>query len=175
MTFLLAESSGGIGSLFTALGIDGRSLILNALAFLIVVAILGKYVYPHLIKAIDAKKDELESAARMEQDAKKVLDKAEVQADKIVTDARTAADEILATAKADATAQIEAARAKATEQAERLVTEAREQLSRDVATARRELKAETAKLVAEATAAVLDEKLDGQRDGELIGRSLEVK
>lgn len=175
MTFLLAESSGGIGGLFTALGIDLRSLILNALAFLVVVWVLGKFVYPSLIKALDAKKDELEGAARMEQDAKKALDKAEGKAESIVSEARSAADEILATAKADATAQIEAARKKASEQAERLVNEAREQLGRDVAAARRELKTETAKLVAEATGAVLGEKLDEKHDAELIARSLEAR
>jgi F-type H+-transporting ATPase subunit b len=177
MRFLLAETegSGGIGSLFTALGIDVRSLILNALAFLVVVWILGKYVYPHLIKALDAKKDELEAASHMEQEAKQALDKAQEQADQVVGEARTAADEILATAKADAAAQIETARTKAQEQAERLVSEAREQLGRDVAAARRELKGETARLVAEATGAVLGEKLDANRDSELIKRSLEHK
>jgi F-type H+-transporting ATPase subunit b len=178
MTFLLAEAEqategdGGFGALFTALGLNVPALLLNGLAFLLVVAILGKFVYPHLIKALDAKKEELEATARMEQDAKKALDKAEDQAGKVVGEARSAADEILASAKAEATAQIETARTKATEQAERLVAEAREELSRDVLNARKELKTETAKLVAAATAAVLDEKLDASRDSELIARSL---
>ncbi|MDB5179359.1 MAG: atpF [Patescibacteria group bacterium] len=177
MNFLLAEAGGGsgIGALFTALGLNVPALVFNAGAFLLVVAVLGKYVYPHLIKALDAKKEELEATSRMEQEAKKVLDKAEDKAGQVVNEARTAADEILASAKADAAAQIEAARAKATEQAERLVAEAREQLSRDVMAARKELKSETARLVAAATAAVLKEKLDSSRDSELIARSLEAK
>ena len=176
--FKLAEaetSGGGIGSLFTALGLNVQSLALNTLAFLVIAAILGRYVYPSLIKALDAKKDELEAATRMEQDAKQALDKAESQAGDVVSEARKAADEILASAKADATAQIEAARTKAAEQGERLVNEAREQLSRDVLAARRELKTETAKLVASAAGAVLNEKLDDTRDSALIGRSLEGK
>lgn len=167
--------SGGIGALFTALGLNVPALLLNGLAFLLVVAILAKYVYPHLIKALDNKKDELEAAARHEREAKKALDKAEAQAGQVVSEARAAADEILATAKADAAAQLEAARTKGQEQAERLVSEAREQLSRDVTAARRDLKAETAKLVAAATGAVLGEKLDSQHDTDLINRSLEAK
>jgi F-type H+-transporting ATPase subunit b len=175
MNFLLAEEGGsGIGALFTALGLNLPALLFNAAAFLLVVAVLGKYVYPHLIKALDAKKDELEATARHEQEAKKALDAAEAKASEALNEARTAADEILASAKADATAQIEAARTKAAEQAERLVAEAREELARDI-TARRELKTETAKLVAAATEAVLDEKLDGDRDTKLINRSLEAK
>ena len=181
MIFLIAEAEqateggGGFGALFTALGLNVPALVFNTVAFLLVVAILGKFVYPSLIKALDAKKDELEATARMEHEAKAALEKAEAQAGTVVSDARTAADEILASAKADATAQIEAARTKATEQAERLVAEAREQLSREVLSARRELKTETAKLVAEAAGAVLNEKLDGSRDTELINRSLEAK
>jgi F-type H+-transporting ATPase subunit b len=181
VNFLLAEAegeaggSGGFGALFTALGLNVPALILNSLAFLVVVWVLGKFVYPTLIKAIDAKKDEYEAAARMEAEAKKALDGAEAKAEAAIKEARQAADEILATAKADATAQIEAARAKAGEQAERIVAEAREDLARDITAARRELKAETAKLVAAATEAVLDEKLDGKGDSELINRSLEAK
>jgi F-type H+-transporting ATPase subunit b len=176
MNFLLAEESGsGIGALFTALGLNVPALLFNTAAFLLVVAVLGKYVYPQLIKALDAKKEELEATARMEQEAKKALDHAEAQAGNVVAEARSAADEILASAKADAAEQIETARTKAAEQAERLVAEAREQLSRDVLSARKELKTETAKLVAAATGAVLKEKLDSNRDAELINRSLEAK
>src|SRR6266403_5962181 len=171
MHLLLAEEGSGgsgLGALFTALGLNVPALLLNGAAFLIIVAILGKYVYPHLIKALDAKKDELEATARHEQEAKKALDVAEDKADAAINEARMAADEILASAKADAAAQIEAARTKASEQGERLVAEAREQLARDITTARRELKTETAKLVASATSAVLNEKLDGSRDTDLI-------
>ncbi len=172
--FKLAES-GGIGSLFTALGLNVQSLVLNTLAFLVIVWVLGKFVYPSLIKALDAKKDELEAAGRMEGEAKVALEKAESTAGDVVGDARRAADEILASAKADAAAQIEAARTKAAEQGERLIAEAREQLSRDVLAARKDLKTETAKLVASATEAVLGEKLDSSHDGKLIERSLESK
>ncbi|GAC1371471.1 MAG: hypothetical protein NVSMB39_5260 [Candidatus Saccharimonadales bacterium] len=172
--FKLAESSGFAG-LATALGLNLQSLILNTLAFFVIVWIMGKFVFPPLIKALDAKREELDAAARLEREARASLDAAEAKADSVVAQARKTAEEILATAKADATAQIEAARVKAAAQSERAVTEAREQLARDVNAARRELKSETARLVAEATGAVLNEKLDSERDTALIGRSLETK
>ena len=166
---------GGFGDLFTALGLNVQSLVLNTLAFLVVAWILGKFVFPHLIKALDAKRDELDAAARLEREAKASLEQAEGKAEGLISEARRNAEEILATAKADAAAQIEEARAKAAAQSERAVHEAREQLARDVTAARRELKVETARLVAEATGAVLNEKLDSERDRALIGRSLETK
>jgi F-type H+-transporting ATPase subunit b len=174
MTILLAESS-GIGGLFTALGLNLQSLVLNTLAFLVIVAVLGKYVYPSLIKALDAKQDELEAAARFEREAKTALETAGTKADGVVAEARAAASDILAAAKADAVAQIEAARAKMAEQSERTLAEAREHLARDVNAARQTLKHDTAKLVASAAETVLGEKLDSSSDAALIGRSLEGK
>lgn len=172
MTMYLADSS-GIGGLFTALGLNVQSLVLNTLAFLVIVAVLGKYVYPSLIKALDAKKDELEAAVRMERDAKDALDKAEAKAGDVIQEARASAEEILAAAKTDAIAQLEDARAKAAAQTERSVAEAREQLQRDVTAARQALKHDTAELVASATETILSEKLNSTSDRALIGRSLE--
>jgi F-type H+-transporting ATPase subunit b len=175
--FKLAETSGGggIGDLFTALGLNFQALIGNTLAFLVIAWLLGKYVFPHLIKALDAKKDELEAATRLEREAKAALDNAEAKAGDVIAEARKSADEILAAAKADAVAQMEASQAKASAQADRTVAEAREQLARDVTAARQTLKADTAKLVAAATETVLGEKLDAGRDAALIERSLETK
>ena len=172
MTIFLADS-GGIGGLFTALGLNVQSLVLNTLAFLVIVAVLGKYVYPSLIKALDAKKDELEAAVRMERDAKAALDKAEAKAGDVISEARSSAEEIISAAKADASAQIEAARVKAAAQAERQLVESREELARDVNAARQTLKADTAKLVASATETILGEKLNTESDRALIGRSLD--
>jgi F-type H+-transporting ATPase subunit b len=168
-------SSGGIGSLFTALGINLESFTFFLIAFLITAYCVGRWVFPPLNKALDAKREELEAAARHEDESKKALEKAEASAADILSQARKSADEIIATAHADAAAQIDAARLKATEQTERIVSEAREQLGRDVQSARRELKTETAKLVAGATENILGEKLDTKNDAALIGRSLEAK
>jgi F-type H+-transporting ATPase subunit b len=165
-------SSGGFGGLFTALGLNAQAFLLNTAAFLVTAYIVGRWVFPPLTRALDAKKDELEAAVRHEKDASLALAGAKEKAEEVIIKARGTADEIMATAKSDATAQIEAARVRATEQGERLIAEAREQLSRDVLAARRELKGETAVLVAHATEAVLREKLDDREDAALIGRSL---
>jgi F-type H+-transporting ATPase subunit b len=170
--FLMADS-GGIGGLFQALGLNWQAFLLDLAAFLVTAYIVGKYVFPPLTKALDAKKAELEAAVRLEQEAGAKLDQASKEAAAVIKEARAAADEIASTAKTDSAKQLEVARQRAQEQGERLVAEAREQLARDVLTARKELKGETAALVAEATGAVLGEKLDGQKDGALISRSLE--
>jgi len=172
--FVLAETS-GTGGLLTALGLNLQTFVLDMIAFLVTAWVVGKWVFPPLTRALDAKKDELEATAKHEQAAKLALEEAEKSAARTLTKARESADEIIAGAHADAAAQIEAARKKAEAQTERMVREAREQLARDVQQARSELKTETAKLVAGATENLLGEKLDPKHDAALIGRSLEVK
>ena len=170
---LSTTNSAGIPGLLSALGIDWRSLILDALAFLITVAILGKYVYPVLIKALDKKQDELEAAARLERQAKTDLTAAQAEISKLVSRAHDSANDIIATAKSEADELTKASNHKAAAQAERIISEAQDQLSRDVQIARETLKADTARLVASATETLLNEKLNATSDARLITRSLE--
>jgi F-type H+-transporting ATPase subunit b len=171
--FLADTSSGsGFAGLFTSLGLNWQTFILDGLAFLVTVWVLGKFVYPHLVKALDAKQGELEAAVRLEDEAKQSLTKAQAQADEILAKARNGADEVLAVAKEQTSAQLEAAKAKATAQGERIVAEAREQLTKDVNAARQTLKKDTAQLVADATETILGEKLDTKKDADVIGRAL---
>lgn len=168
-----AESSSG--GLLVALGINWRSLLLNTLAFFVILAILRKFVYPVLIKALDAKQDELQAAAKAQQDAIKRLADADRSAEDLMAEARSSADQVLSNAKSEAGDIIEEATSKAQLQAKRIVTEARDQLEIDVDKARQSLKLETARLVVAATETVLASKLDAPQDTDLVKRSLETK
>ena len=166
--YIAAENQG----LFQALGLNWKSFILNGVAFLFVVLILKKYVYPSLIKAIDARADNLNSADMLKAEAQAALDKASKGAIKILADAREASDDILDSTKKEADQLLEESRAKAQHQADRIIAESREQLAQDVQTARMTLRHEMAKLVTRATETVIDEKLDKAADQALIERSL---
>lgn len=171
--FVVSDSGGGLGSLFSALGLNWQALILNAIAVLIVVWVLGRFVFPTLIKALDAKREELEAATRHEQAARTALDEAAAQAAALIAQARTAADEVGAEARLEAADFIRSATAKAEVQSRRIVEDGRAQLAHDVAQARQSLKVETSRLVASATETLIGEKLDAKGDQVLIGRALE--
>jgi Kef-type K+ transport system membrane component KefB len=47
-----AETNAASGNVFKSLGIDWQMLILQIIAFLLLVFILGKWVYPWLIKSV---------------------------------------------------------------------------------------------------------------------------
>ena len=169
--FLVAAEP-ATGGLVGALGLDLRSLILNSLAFFVILAILSRYVYPVLLKALDAKRDQLLAAAKSDALAKEALVQAEANARTVLHEARRSADDVLSNAKSESDEMLVQARSKADEQAARITREAREQLGIDVEAARLALKVETARLVTLATETILDEKLDDKRDAEMVGRSL---
>jgi F-type H+-transporting ATPase subunit b len=170
MHIIMADS--GIGGLFSALGLNWESFLLNMAAFLVTAYVIGKYIYPPLSKALDAKKDELEAAVRLEKEAGGKLDEAKLEAAQIVRRARGEADEILAMTRDQANTQLDEAKTKAQAAADRTVADARDQLARDVRIARDELRADTAKLVAGATEAVIGEKLTSKEDNALVTKSL---
>lgn len=160
-------------NLLGALGIDWQALVANVIAFLIILVILRKYVFPVLVRILDTKAEELEAAGKMERQAAERLEMAQNEAHEMVAEARKAADDLLATANSEAADMVLEARDHAVAEAERIVAEARGQLAKDVAVARVQLRAETAMLVAQATEVVLGEKLTTAKDEKLIARSLE--
>jgi F-type H+-transporting ATPase subunit b len=169
--FAAASSSPG---LFQALGLDWKLLVEQAIAFLILVGILGKYVYPVLIKAIDDRRDTIEAGLKEAEKSRKDLEKTEAKIEQLFADARKEADAVLNRAQQEATGVVSDAEAKAKTRAERIIADAHNQLEADIIKARASLKRDTAELVALATEKIIHEKLDTTKDASLIERALTV-
>lgn len=171
-SLLFVASTGSSPSIFSALGLDGKLLVEQSIAFLILVAILGKFVYPALVKSIDTRREQIESGLKEAKEAGEALAKAEAKVEDALAAARKDADEILARSHQDAAAMIAEAEDKARARAEQIVADARNQLESDVRKAREELKSETVKLVAYATEQIIDQKLDSTKDSGIIKDAL---
>ena len=169
---ILANTESHSPSIFEALGLNWTLLIEQAIAFLILVWILGKFVYPVLIKSIDTRREQIEAGIKEAQESHAALEKAEAKVEELLAQARTEADEILARSHQEAGAMVAEAEAKAQHRAEQIVTDARAQLETDVIKAREALKKDTIALVATATERVIDEKLDERKDASLITQAL---
>ena len=170
MYFQLAATASP--SITETLGLNFTSLFLYGLAFLVTVAILNKYVWPPLTQVLDAKRGELEAATRLEVEAKALLHQAELDAKQILNNARNTAKDVITTAKNEASAMVNIAETKAHTQANTILADANTQLEHQVREARQTLAHETARLIAQATSAVLEEKLDVKTDAALIERGL---
>jgi F-type H+-transporting ATPase subunit b len=169
---IVASASESSPGLFEALGLDVKLLVEQTIAFLILVAILGKFVYPALIKAIDARRDQIEAGMKEAKQAEEVLTAAEDKVADLLAEARKEADEIIARSHTEASAMVSDAEEKAKVRAEQIVVDARNQLDADVRKAREFLKTEAITLVAAATEKIVGEKLDEKKDADLIKSAL---
>lgn len=170
---IVASADKASPGLLQALGIDGKLLIEQSIAFLILVFILGKFVYPALVKAIDARRDQIEAGMKEAKAAQEALEKAEAKVADLLAEARKEADDIIARSHQETTAMVADAEEKAKNRAEQIVADAHAQLEADVRKAREALKSETIKLVALATEHVTREKLDDKKDAALIKGALQ--
>lgn len=170
--FAQSETESGSGGILGALGIDVRLLVLQTIAFLILLFVLKKWVYPVFIKAIDDRQAAIEAGLHASQEAQKQAEVAEKKVAEELNEARKQADDILAATHKEANAMLSDAEEKATKRAKNIVDEAKADMQNQLEAARDELKVETRKLVAEATEQIIGEKLDQTKDAKLVDNAL---
>ena len=170
MNFLtnFAETAEANEDICAALGIDWRLLILQIVAFLILVVLLGKFVYPWLMKSVDERQANIEEAAKAAKKAQESAADSQAETAALLAEARKESAEIVATAKLEAAEIAGTSEAKAKSTAEKIVADAHAQISKDIDKARRELHDETLELIALATEKIVRKKLDSKADEALI-------
>lgn len=104
-----------MSELFTAFGLDWRLLLIQALNFAILLAVLWKFLYTPVLKMIDERRTKIVEGVQ----------KAEA-ADRKLADADTEGKGIVASASKDAVALVASGRARAEEQAGEIAKRAQE-------------------------------------------------
>ena len=161
----LAQESAGLLDL-------SLSFVVEVVAFLVMILILGRWVYPRVMAAAEGRQrqisEQLEAAERQRQEAEARLKEAEGQ----LQEARSRGAEILegATRTGD---QIRAElRQRAEEDARRVLDSARRDIEAERQKAIDSVRGEVADLVVTATEKVVGETLDDQRHRSLIERAI---
>lgn len=170
--FGATEQAAGGGDIFSTLGIDWRLLVLQIIAFLILVWLLGKFVYPWLMKSVDERQDAIEASVKAAEAAEHKAAETQQEIAKLLKEARTEAKEIVATAKDEAAAMISGSDEKAKKRAEKIVADAHEQLEKDIIAARKALRDDTIELVALATEKVVGKTVNDSIDRKIIAEAV---
>lgn len=175
MNFLhyLAAETGSDNDLFGALGIDWRLLLLQVIAFLVLVFLLAKFVYPWLMKQVDERQANIEAAQEAAVEAQKAAASNKEEIAELMDVARKEAAEIVETAKLESAELLKKSETKAKKTAERIVADAEGQVAKDVANARKALHNETVELVALATEKIIGAQLSKDVDNTRIAKALE--
>jgi len=170
--FATAEpASGGI---FEALGIDWKTLILQIVAFLILVWLLGKFVYPWLMKSVDERQAKIEAATKAASEAQAAAVDAGAQVEKLLKKARGEAADIIATAKLESADVISKSEDKAKKRADQIVADAKSELAKEVVAAKNALHNETLELVALATEKVVGKVITDKNNDDIISDALKA-
>lgn len=170
--FASTETPAGNSDIFSTLGIDWRLLVLQIVAFLILVWLLGKFVYPWLMKSVDERQAKIEESVKAAELAEKKAESAQEEVAKLLKEARVEAKDIVTTAKDEAAAMVAEAEGKAKTRAEKIVKDAHDQLSKDVIAARKALHNDTIELVALATEKIVGKTVNDSIDKKIIAEAV---
>ena len=163
-----AEAASTDGGILGALGIDWMLLGLQMVAFLLLVWLLGKFVYPVFMRIIDEREQKIEASVKAAEVAEKNAEAAQGNVEALLREARKEAKEIVTTAKDEAAAMLEASDAKAKSRADKIVKDAHDQIEKDIVAARKALHNDTIELVAQATEKVIGNIADAKLDRKIV-------
>lgn len=159
-------------TLFEALGIDWRLLIIQIAAFLVMVWALGKFVYPWLMKSVDQRQAQIEAAAKASKRAQEMANQTQAQTVQLLDQARKEAGAIVSTARQEAAEIVSDSEARAKLTAEQIAKAAQEDVQRQIQTAKKQMHNEMVSLIALATAKVVGASHTAGADEKLIVKSL---
>jgi F-type H+-transporting ATPase subunit b len=144
------------------------TLVIELLGFVIMLAILARWVYPPVLRAAEARQkqvaDQLAAAEKGRQEAERLRRETEGEMQR----ARVEAQGIIEAANRSGDRLRQEAQQRAQEEGQRIVDQAKKEIEAERQRAIQAIRAEAADLVVDATRRVLGESLDGDRHRKLI-------
>ena len=170
MIFATSEpSSEGI---FGALGINFQVLAIQIVAFVILLLILKKFVYPWLIKSVDDYHANLATASKAASQARDAAENAEHKVAKMLKEAQVSAADIISTAKLESATLLSDSEEKAKKRSEQIVADAQDEIKKEIIAAKKALHDETLELIALATEKVVGKVITNKIDAGLIDAAI---
>jgi F-type H+-transporting ATPase subunit b len=161
-------ANSGIG----ALGVGLKQLIIQLVTFLLALFVLKKWAFKPIVKVLNQRRKIVEDGVRLGEKMRVDEQKLEEKIEKTIHVARKQADQIINDANQTVRQMVAQAETDARVKADQILAETRTKTKQEMEFARRKLEGEMAGLVAQATSAVIDEKVDSKKDAGLIERAL---
>ena len=148
------------------------TVIVELITFLVMLAILARYVYPEVVKVAEARQraiaEQLREAEKARVEAEAHLKEAEAK----LAEARKTAQSVIEAAAKSAEQLRQELKQKAEEEGKRAVESARKEIEAERERAIQSVRNEVAGLVVAATEKVIGETLDAQKHKQLIDRAI---
>jgi F-type H+-transporting ATPase subunit b len=144
------------------------TMIAQAVTFFVFIWFCKALVWPHLIRAIEARQKQIADGLAAAEQGKQSLERSSRQADEAIAQARSRANEIVAQAEKRATQMIEEAKSAAKVEGERLVAGAKAEIEQEVSRAKETLRAQVAVLAVAGAEQILKREVDAKAHAEML-------
>lgn len=148
------------------------TVIVELVTFLIMLAILARYVYPEIVKLAEARQRQIAEQLKEAEESRAAAEQRLKEAEEKLNDARKTAQGVIDAAAKSAEQLRQEMRQKAEEESKRTVEAARKEIEAERDQAVRAVRSEVASLVVAATEKVIGETLDDARHRQLIDKAI---
>jgi F-type H+-transporting ATPase subunit b len=144
------------------------TMIAQAVTFFAFIWFCKALVWPHLIRAIEARQKQIADGLAAAEQGRQSLERSSRQADEAIAQARSRANEIVAQAEKRATQMIEDAKSAAKVEGERLVAGAKAEIEQEVSRAKEVLRTQVAALAVAGAEQILKREVDAKAHAEML-------
>ncbi len=144
------------------------TLLAQAVTFFVFIFFCAKFVWPPMIKAIEARQKQIADGLAAGEEGKKSLESASRQAEVAIAQARTRANEIVAQAEKRVTQMIEEAKTAAKAEGDREKAAAKSEIEQEVSRAKETLRTQVATLAVAGAEQILKREVDAKAHADLL-------
>jgi F-type H+-transporting ATPase subunit b len=144
------------------------TLIVQMIVFAMLIFITMKWIWPHILKAMDERTQKIAQGLAAAEKGEQALAEARGNADAIIREARERATQIIDQAQHRAGEIVEAAKGTANTEGARLVAAAHQQIELDTSHARESLRREVAGIAVGAASKLLGREIDARAHADLL-------
>ena len=146
----------------------GLSLVAQAFAFAVLIAVTVKFIWPPLLKAIETRQKEIADGLAAASEGRSALEVAAKKSEITLNEAKQKASEIIGQAEKRATQIVEEAKGNAKVEGERILTGAKAEIDQEVNRAKEGLRAQVSALAIAGAEKILRKEIDGKAHSEML-------
>ncbi|HYR01574.1 MAG TPA: F0F1 ATP synthase subunit B [Casimicrobiaceae bacterium] len=144
------------------------TLIMQAIAFAAFIWFTAKFVWPPLMRAVDARQKAIADGIAAGEEGRQSLSNAEKRIADMMVEAKSRSSEIITQGEKLKSETIDAAKAEAKAEAERILAAAKAEIQQEMARAKEALRDQVADLAVAGAAKILKREVDAKAHAELL-------
>jgi F-type H+-transporting ATPase subunit b len=144
------------------------TLVMQAVAFAAFIWFTSKFVWPHLMRAIDTRQKQIADGLAAGEQGRQSLVSAEKRVADMLTEAKSRSSDIIAQGEKLKTETIDAAKAEAKAEAARILAAAKAEIEQEVVRAKEELRNQVADLAVAGASKILKREVDAKAHADLL-------